>query len=334
MRKPTISALAVAGAMCVPAPALAQRLPFERSFALSEPSILDVSTIRGKIDVRVGEPGRIVVVGTVTIRAAWDVPANAAHLAREVADHPPIELEGSTLRLRAPSQAAQRRAVTVSYQVQVPRDTRVLASSESGATAIDGVFGAVSVRTQSAAIALTHLGAAATVTTGSGAVTVDGVTGALSVITSSSAFSGRALQGDLRVRTSSGMVDAALAGAGDVDVETSSSAIRLRGLKGALTAVSQSGRVSIHGTPGKTWEASTGSGGVDLAIDSGAPFRVEAISRSGSVKVSGMSVQGTVSKGRVAGTVGEGGPLIRVNSRSGSVGITVIADGQRSSPQQ
>lgn len=34
----------------VPAPVLAQRLPFERTFELSEPAILDVSTIRGKED--------------------------------------------------------------------------------------------------------------------------------------------------------------------------------------------------------------------------------------------------------------------------------------------
>jgi DUF4097 and DUF4098 domain-containing protein YvlB len=130
------------------------------------------------------------------------------------------------------------------------------------------------------------------------------------------------------------MVDAALAGAGDVDIETGSSAIRLRGLRGALTAVSQSGRVSIQGVPGKTWDASTGSGGVDFAIDSGAPFRIDASSRSGSVKVTGTSVRGAVSKRSVVGTVGEGGPLVRVNSRSGSVGITVAADAQRSSPWQ
>ena len=327
----TMSALAVAVATCVPAPVLAQRLPFERSFELSESLILDVSTIRGKIDVSVGEPGRVVITGAVTIRAGWDVPANAADLARKVVDHPPIERDGSTVRLRPPSGAAERRAVTVSYQVRVPPDTQVLAVSESGATTIEGVAGAVTVRTQSGAIELTHLGATAGVTSGSGSVTVDGVAGALTVTTSSSAFSGRALQGSLRVRTSSGMVDAALDGTGDVDIQTGSSAIRLRGVRSALTAVSQSGRVSIQGTPGKEWAASTGSSSVNLAIDPGAPFTVEAISRSGSVKVTGASVQGAVSKRRVAGTVGEGGPLVRISSRSGSVGITVTAGVERSS---
>jgi hypothetical protein len=60
-------ALALSVATCVPAPALAQRLRFERTFELSEPAILDVSTIRGKIDVSVGDPGRVVITGAVTI---------------------------------------------------------------------------------------------------------------------------------------------------------------------------------------------------------------------------------------------------------------------------
>ena len=321
-----MSALAVTIAMCAPAPVLAQRFPFERSFELSESSILDVSTIRGKIDVRVGEPGRILIAGAVTIRVGWDVPANAADLARKIVDHPPIERDGSTVRLRPPSDAAARRAVTVSYEVHVPPDTQVIAVSESGATTIQGVSGAVTVRTQSGAIELTHLGAAAGVTSGSGSVTVDDVAGALTVTTSSSAFSGHSLLGNVRVRTSSGAVDAALVGSGDIDVQTGSSAIRVSGVRGALTAVSQSGRISIGGSPGKPWDASTGSGSVTLAIDPGTTFSVDAISSSGSVKV-GPSVQGTVSKRKVVGTVGKGGPLVRVSSRSGFIGITVAAGG-------
>lgn len=325
MHKSTMFALAVTVAMCIPAPVFAQRMPFERSFELSDSAILDVSTIRGKIDVTVGEPGRIVIAGAVTIRAGWDVPANAADLARKVVEHPPIERDGSTVRLRPPSDAAERRAVTVNYQVQVPPDTQVVAVSESGATTINGVAGAVTVRTQSGAIDLSNLGATVGVTTGSGAVTVDSVTGALTVTTGSSAFIGRSIVGGLRVRTSSGSVDATLVGTGDVDVETGSSAIRLRGVRGSLTAVTQSGRVSVEGVPASTWDASSGSSAIDIAVQSPTPFTVEAVSRSGSVKVSGAQVQGSVSKRKVTGTIDGGGPLVRVKSGSGSIGITVAA---------
>ncbi len=102
MHRSMMFALAAILSTFVSAPASAQRLPFERAFELSAPAILDVSTVRGRIDVSVGDPGRVVITGAVTIRTAWDVPANAADLARSIADHPPVERDGSTVRCVRP----------------------------------------------------------------------------------------------------------------------------------------------------------------------------------------------------------------------------------------
>jgi hypothetical protein len=311
-------------------PALALRFPFERSFDVTGPSALDVSTIRGKIEVTAGEPGRIVVVGTVTVRVDWNVPANAADLARKVADNPPIQREGQTIRLRPPSDAAEQRAVTVSYQVRVPPETQVAAESESGATTVRGVARAVVIRTQSGAIDVMQLGSTAVLTSGSGSVTVDGVAGFLTITTSSSSVTARAVAGDLRVRTTSGAVDAALSGEGSADVGTGSSATRLSGIRGAVIAATQSGRVSLQGVPRRDWVASTGSGSVDIATEFSVPFMLDASSGSGSVKVIGASVQGFVSKRKVAGSIAGGGPLVKVASHSGSI---VVRLGQILNPR-
>ncbi len=329
MRTVRILALVlVCGAMTA-TPALAQRVPFERAFDVSGPSTLDVSTIRGKIDIISGDPGRIVVKGTATVRIGWNVPANALELARKVAATPPMTRDDKTIRLRPPSDDAERRAVTVSYEVQVPPDTEVLSQSDSGATTVRDVSGRVVVRTQSAAIELTRLGGTADVTTASGAVTVDGAAGALNVSTSSSAFTGRLLRGALKVRTQSGAVAASLAGGGDVDVKTGSSAISLRGINGGLVASTQSGHVSAEGMPRTAWELSTGSGRMDIAIDPAASFSVDVRSGSGSVQVVGVRVQGSVSKKKVTGAVGEGGPLVRATSRSGSVVLSAASTDSR-----
>jgi hypothetical protein len=305
------------------APALAQRFPFERSFDVTGPSLLDVSTIRGKIEVTAGEPGRIVVVGTATVRVDWNVPPNAAELARHVADHPPIQRDGQTLTLRPPTEPAAQRAVTVSYQVRVPPETQVTAASESGATTVRGVARAVVIRTQSGAIDVMQLGSTGVVTTGSGSVTVDGVAGSLTITTSSSSVTARAVAGDLRVRTTSGAVEATLSGEGNADLETGSSAIRLSGIRGAVSAATRSGRVSLHGVPHRDWTASTGSGSLDIVTESSVPFTIDASSGSGSVRVFGAAVQGSVSKRQVAGAVAGGGPLLKVVSRSGSVVVRV-----------
>jgi Putative adhesin len=303
--------------------AIAQRFPFERSFQVTASSKLDVSTVHGKIEVVAGEPGRIVVAGEANVRVGWDVPANAVELARQVAASPPVERAGDTVRLRPPPDRDSQRAVTVSYQVRVPPDTEVRANSDSGATSVRGVAGAVDVRTQSAAIDLGALGGAATVSTGSGAVTVEGVRGPLTVSTSSSAFTGRGVASSLNVRTQSGAIDAALTGAGDVDVETGSSVINLRGVRRGLTAKSQSGAVTVQGAPGAKWIATTGSSSVNVDVDTGIGFSLDASSRSGSVSVDGLPVQGSIAKRDVKGTVNGGGSLVQITSRSGSIRVHV-----------
>jgi Putative adhesin len=310
-------------------PVLAQRFPFEQSFDVTGPSVLDVSTIRGRIEVTAGEPGRIVVVGMATVRVDWNVPANAADLARKVANSPPIQREGQTVKLRPPSDPAEQRAVTVSYQVRVPQETEVTTASESGATTVRGVARAVVIRTQSGAIDVMQLGGSTVVTSGSGAVTVDGIAGSLTVTTRSSSVTARSIAGDLRVRTTSGAVDAALSGEGDADVETGSSAIRLSGIRGAVIAATRSGHVSLQGVPRRDWNASAGSGSIDIATESSVPFMLDASSGSGSVKVIGASVQGSVSKRKVAGSFAGGGPLVKVASRSGSIVVRLIGKTDR-----
>jgi hypothetical protein len=315
-------ALTIAIGVGAAAPASAQRLPFERSMDVTGVAKLDVSTIRGKIEVTAGDTGRVTITGAVTVRVGFDVPANALEIAHRIADHPPVEREGNTIRLRPPGDATDRRAVTVNYLVRVPPNTEVVTQSDSGATSVSGVKGPINVRTQSAAIDLGRLGGAATVTTGSGAVTVDGVAGPLTVTTSSSAFTGRGLAGSLRVDTGNGAVDATLTGDGDVEVKTGSSAIRLTGVRGALTTSTQSGRVIVQGAPTRPWTATTGSSSVEFSV-TGAGFNVDASSRSGSIKVEGSPVQGSVSKDKVIGTVRGGGPILRVTTGSGAIRIKV-----------
>ena len=189
--------------LAMPSLASAQRFRFERTIQVSEPVKLDVDTVRGKIEVRAGAPGRVVVEGDATVRVGFNVPANAVELARQVAASPPIEQSGNEIRLRIPSDSDTERAVTIAYRVQVPPGTEVDTTSESGETAIEGIAGPVSVRTQSSAITVRRVAGNAEVSTGSGAVVVDDVRGDLTVTTSSSSFRGTGLGGSLRLRTQS-----------------------------------------------------------------------------------------------------------------------------------
>jgi hypothetical protein len=302
-------------------PASAQRVAFERTYQVGASPTLDVSTIRGKIDVSVGDADRMIVRGTATVRLGLSLPANAYELVKRVAADPPIQQEGATLRLRPPSGADEQRAMTVAYDVRVPRGTVVKTNSDSGATTVSGITGPVSVRTQSAAISIRDLGGDSDVTTGSGAVEADGMAGDLKVSTQSSRISLRNIGAGLHVRTQSGAIEGTFRGRGNVDVGTGSSAIDLVGVNGGLTATSNSGRIRVSGLPTAPWQVTSGSGSFDLDFDSNAKLNLDARSGSGSVSVDGSTLQGSTSKGSASGTVGGGGPLVRATSRSGSIRI-------------
>jgi hypothetical protein len=316
-----VIAIAATSLLAAANPSSAQRVAFERTYTVGATPTLDVSTIRGKIDVAAGEADRIVVRGTATVRIGVSVPGNAYEMAKRVAADPPIQQDGATIRLRPPTDPDEQRALTVAYDVTVPRGTTVRASSDSGATTISGVAGQVTARTQSAAIDVRDLGADAEVTTGSGAVRADSVAGNLRVSTESSSVSVRNLGSGLRVRTQSGAVEGTFRGRGDVDISTASSAIDLVGVNGGLVATSSSGRIRVSGLPSGPWQVTGGSGSFELAFDSSAKLTLDARSGSGSVRVDGAGLQGSTSKGAASGTVGGGGPLVRASSRSGSIRI-------------
>jgi DUF4097 and DUF4098 domain-containing protein YvlB len=314
----------VAVASLVAAPAAAQRLRFERAIPVTPGATLDITTIRGKISVRSAEGNQIQVDGTVTLRAGVggiNVPQNALELAQRVADHPRIEVANNVVRLRPPLDADELRAVTVSYEVRVPRDTRIMIGTDSGAVTVDDLSAPVSVSTQSSTIALSDITGATQVKTGSGSVTVDRMAGGLRVATQSSAITARGLSGALDARTQSGAIRAAFTGPGSAEVETGSSAIQIDGLRGGLSARTQSGRIEVRGNPTADWDVTTGSSLIDVALEPASRFTLEATSRSSSVKLVGVVVDGFTAKERVSGTVGGGGPTVRLASRSGQIHI-------------
>ena len=322
MQRQLVAALVLAALVAAAAPVAAQRLPFDRVIDVTPGATLDVATIRGKVYVDGHDAKQIRIEGTVTVRggAGLRTVATPLELARRVADRPRVEVAGNVVRLRPPIDVEERRAVTVSYEIWVPRDTIVVVSTDSGAVEVTGVDGPVTVDTESSAVTLNRLGGKAEVKTESGDVKVDRAAGGLRVVTESSAMTLRGLAGPLEARTQSGAVRASFAGAGSADVETGSSAIQLDGLSGRLAVRTQSGRVEVRGTPTADWDVTTGSSVIEAAFASMAKFTLEATSSSSSVQLKGVTVDGVTEKGRASGTVGGGGgPNVRLASRSGQI---------------
>ena len=304
-------------------PASAQRFPFDRVIDVTPGATLDVTTVRGKVYVDGDDARQIRIEGTVTVRpaAGFRTSGNPLDIARRVAEKPRIEVADNVVRLRPPSAPEEQVSVTVSYEIRVPRDTKVIVSTDSGEVEVNTVTGPVTIDTQSSLITLTRLGGKAEVKTQSGDVKVDGASAGLRVATGSSAMTLRGLAGALEARTESGAVRASFAGAGSADVETGSSAIHLDGLSGRLQVRTRSGRVELRGTPSAAWDVTTGSSLIEAGFAPAAKFTLDATSSSSSVQLKGVTVNGVTEKGRASGTVGGGGPTVRLASRSGQIHI-------------
>lgn len=120
----------------------------------------------------------------------------------------------------------------------------------------------------------------------------------------------------------SGDIEAELTGSGDVDVETGSGGVHLRGVKGGLRARSGSGNLTADGSVGGPWNLHTGSGSIRLAVGSGSGFDLDVRTSSGSIHSDlPITMQGSLGRQELKGTVRGGGPEVEVSSGSGDVDI-------------
>ena len=202
---------------------------------------------------------------------------------REIANNPPIEQTGNIVRIGVRRENMHN--ISIDYEVQAPVDTYLKASSGSGEITDDGVGDNVKL------------------STGSGSIHATG------------------LHGGFSVDTGSGNIYAEQIGDGEVKAETGSGSIELRNIHGGLHAQTGSGSIKVAGTPAAPWKLGTGSGSIELSTGD-AGMTIDAQTGSGSVHTDReMTTQGTQNRHHVSGKINGGGPLVRLETGSGSIRI-------------
>lgn len=254
---------------------------FSRTLEVETPLELDVRTGAGSITISEGTGSEVTVLGEIR---AWRADDATREAVRAIEADPPIELEGDRLVIGRLEDHGFRR-ISISYEITVPAQTRVVSRTGSGRQAIAGVDGDVN--------------AAA----GSGMVQV------------------RDVQGDVRGSTGSGAVELENVG-GNVDASTGSGRIRASGIAGAFKGSAGSGSIALEQTASGPVDLTTGSGSVRVQLPADAPFELDARAGSGSVSTDRpITVQGRLERNTLRGSAGTGGPLIRVRTGSGSIRI-------------
>ena len=317
-----VCAAALSFACAAPVAAQAPEGSFDRT--LKVVGALDLTVSSGSGSIRV-EPG---AAGTVRIAArlkgsSWLGGGDVEARIRQIEKNPPIEQQGSVVRIgRFPDSDAARN-ISISYEISVPADTKIEATTGSGGITISAIAGPAAVKSGSGSVTIGRVGGKVEATTGSGSIEVAGAAN-LEASTGSGSIHATAVAGPTRANSGSGSITIAQTGKGDVDVSAASGGITLTGVDGAARVNSSSGGIRIDGRPSGPWSLHTSSGGITITVPPDAAFDLDARTNSGSIDSAHpvtMEVTGRIDKRHIQGRVRGGGRLIEASCSSGTIRI-------------
>ena len=263
-------ALAIAAAGCeIQAQSLGVDASFDRTLRADGPVDLDVFSRSGHIHVKVGPPGSVRVAGQ--IRAYGSLTFLHAYSPSEQAKMlettPPIDQSGNTIRVGYISDDALASNVTISYEVTVPADTRLRASSRSGDQTIEAIQGPVTASSRSGRIRIGSVPGDLNVETRSGDIELRDERSNVHVVSRS----GRVmLEGqparawDVETRSGSVYVTLPQDGGAEIDVDSRSGSVDSSRPIEMRTGKSRNRMQGIVGRGGGRLEVTTRSGSVRI----------------------------------------------------------------------
>ena len=210
---------------------------------------------------------------------------------------------------------------SVRWEVQVP-DRTVLDIDTSGG-----------------GIHVNALRASAKLETSGGAIVVRDHVGDVHGHTSGGGIELERIRGEIRVETSGGGIEGSELD-GPIDADTSGGAVRLDRVTGNIRAHSSGGGIHIHDAGGRVEADTSGGGieatfargnarggsletsggGIEVSIDPAVGLRIDASGNSVHADLP-ITVHGAVSRGKLQGTLGSGGELLRLHTSGGGVRI-------------
>ncbi len=312
----TLALLVLALTAC-PAMIGHERGSFDRTLKVSGSVDLDVQTGSGSITVRTG------AADTVQVRA--DIRANgtdALAKVQKLETNPPIEQSGNSIRIGRINDAALRQNVSISYEITVPKDTRLRSHTGSGKQDVDGIKGPLDAETGSGEVMLVNIGADVRAHTGSGNIELDNIQGFARAEAGSGSIRANRIAGAFQAHTGSGRITLRQTAQGDVRADAGSGDIELQGLKGGLEAGTGSGNLTVGGEPTSAWNVHTGSGSVTLRLPQQAAFDLDAETTSGTIRSDHPVIaEGSTSRRELRGKVRGGGVQLEVRTGSGNIYI-------------
>jgi len=303
---------------------------FERTLSVSGPVDLAIDSGSGSITVQTGSADSVRIVGTIRA-SSWrssgsdDLEARV----RRIESEPPIVQQGNRVSVGQQKDSSLYKNISISYELVVPEATALTAHTGSGRVRVGALRGPVKATSGSGSLDIGATAGPVDISTGSGQITVNGAKERIDAHSGSGSISLRNIAGAATAHSGSGSIEVEQTAAGSVRVTNGSGSIRIAGVRSGLVARNGSGSIRVEGTPGDAWDVDSGSGSIHMYLPSEAAFTLNANTGSGSISVDHpVTVQGTIDRRRVQGTVRGGGPTISARTSSGSIDINAGSTGR------
>ncbi len=322
MRKNLAIVAAWAALLLLPLPVLAATEgSFTRTLNVGPDADVNVQSGSGNITVHTGNDGTVRVEGRIHARSDWS-GMSAAEKVQKLEANPPIEQNGSFVRIGRIDDSDLKRNVSIDYDVTVPARARVNSETGSGDQHISGLRAPVRVHSGSGNLTLSDISAETRAESGSGDLDLANITGRVYASTGSGniktdhiagAFIGSSGSGDIRLDETA---------SGEVEAKTGSGNVTAYGVNGPLNVSTGSGEIKIQGTQRGDWRLEAGSGNVQVKLAGEPSFDLDAHSSSGDIDLGfPVTVQGSMRRNQVQGRVRNGGQLLYVHTGSGDIEI-------------
>lgn len=296
---------------------------FDKTLTVTGAVDLDVRSGSGRVDVRTGGDGKVVVAAEIRVNDRWLSSQSVQARVKEIQQRPPIEQQGNVIRIGELPERLQEN-ISISYVVTVPMATALTVSTGSGSQEIGALRGPVKATTGSGSIRVGAVQDMVSIRSGSGSLTLEGAKGQAEASSGSGEVRLRGVAGSARARTGSGSIEIEQTAEGSVDVSSGSGNVKVDGVRGAVKASTASGSLMVSGKPTAPWTLSAASGHVTLGLQKDAAFTLNASTHSGSIELDYPALSVTeLRRGReLRGQAGGGGPLVSVESSSGGISIS------------
>lgn len=294
----------------------------ERTFAVEPGQALVLESDLGAVRVT-GTRGEAVVIRV--IKGANDVSRREAEAwfdrfrldFRQTARG--IEVEGEHDRTRRWG----RHRLQVRFEIEVPSTFSLDLETAGGSIAVADVRGDTRLKTSGGSLRLTNVGGEVVARTSGGSIEAEALGGRADLHTSG---------GSIRLTDVGGMVDARTSGGsitiedvrGDVVAHTSGGSIRLDAIYGTVDAETSGGSITadLAVQPDGPVTLRTSGGSVSVSVPDDLRADLDAVASGGRVRSDlPITIQGSISKSRLQGTLNGGGPRLTLRSSGGGVHI-------------